>query len=76
MWQETNNQLHKQFVFSSFSKAMIFIIQMGELAEKMQHHPTFLCSYTKVDVWLQTHNEGNVVTSLDREIAKSLDVLV
>ena len=73
MWKETNNQLHQQFVFANFSEAMAFIVQIAIASEKLNHHPTFTCTYNKVDVWLQTHDKGNMVTALDWQLAAAID---
>jgi 4a-hydroxytetrahydrobiopterin dehydratase len=45
-------------------------------AEKMDHHPLWTNVYNEVEVWLNTHSEGNIVTQKDHELAKKIDALL
>lgn len=74
MWQEQNNKLTKEFVFKDFKEALAFVDQVGELAEKLNHHPDIQLSWGKVAVTLQTHSEGKV-TAKDRELAQGIDAI-
>jgi 4a-hydroxytetrahydrobiopterin dehydratase len=42
-------------------------------AEKMDHHPTWTNTWNTVEIWLNTHSAGNIVTDKDRELAKKID---
>ena len=75
MWQEQNNSLHKQFEFIDFSEAFAFMTRVALAAEKMDHHPTWTNVYNKVEIWLNTHDAGDVVTDKDRKLAKKIDGL-
>jgi len=46
------------------------------LAEKMDHHPTWTNTYNSVEIWLNTHDAGDVVTDKDRKLAKGIDKLL
>lgn len=74
MWQEQNNKLTKEFVFKDFKEALAFVDKVGELAEKLNHHPDIQLSWGKVVVRLQTHSEGKV-TAKDRELAQGIDAI-
>jgi 4a-hydroxytetrahydrobiopterin dehydratase len=73
MWQEQNNSLHKKFEFKDFSEAFAFMTRVALAAEKMDHHPTWTNVYNKVEIWLNTHDAGDVVTEKDRKLAKKID---
>lgn len=76
MWTETNNQLFKKFEFKNFSEAFAFMTRVALLAEKMDHHPLWTNVYNKVEIWLSTHDAGNIVTDKDRKLADKIDALV
>ena len=76
MWKEENNKLYRQFKFKNFSAAFAFMTRVALEAEKMDHHPLWTNVYNQVDIWLSTHDAGDVVTEADRKLAKAIDSLV
>ena len=76
MWNESDNQLYRKFEFKSFSEAFAFMTRVAIEAEKMDHHPLWTNVYNKVEIWLTTHNAGNVVTEKDRKLASKIDSLL
>lgn len=76
MWEEKDNRLHRQFVFKNFSEAFAFMTRVAILAEKQNHHPYWTNVWNKVDVYLNTHDAGNVVTEKDRKLAEAIDGLM
>lgn len=76
MWTQTNNQLYKKFEFANFSEAFAFMTRVALIAEKMDHHPLWTNVYNKVDIWLSTHDAGNIVTERDRVLAEKIDALI
>ena len=75
MWQETDNKLYRKFQFADFSEAFAFMARVAIEAEKMNHHPLWTNVWNTVEIWLSTHDAGNVVTDKDRELAKRIDKL-
>ena len=73
MWIEENNQLKRSFKFSNFIDAFGFMSKVALIAEKMNHHPDWHNVYNTVDIALNTHDEGNVVTEKDRKLAMEID---
>jgi 4a-hydroxytetrahydrobiopterin dehydratase len=73
MWEEKENTLYKKFQFKDFSEAFSFMTRVAIAAEKMDHHPRWTNVYNQVEIWLNTHSEGNVVTQKDKDLAKSID---
>ena len=76
MWKEADNKLYRKFEFKNFSEAFAFMTRVALAAEKMDHHPLWTNVYNQVEVWLSTHDAGDVVTDKDRELAKKIDALV
>ena len=75
MWEEKNNSLYRKFQFKNFSEAFAFMTRVALEAEKMDHHPSWTNVYNTVEITLNTHSEGNVVTEKDRKLAKKIDSL-
>ena len=76
MWKEENNTLRKQFKFKNFSEAFAFMTRIAFIAEKMNHHPDWSNVYNTVDIKLNTHDAGGVVTEKDRKLADAIDALL
>ncbi len=76
MWEENNNTLYKKFTFRNFSEAFGFMTRVAIEAEKMNHHPLWTNVYHQVELWLSTHDAGNVVTEKDRKLSAKIDQLL
>lgn len=74
-WCFIENAIEKKFQFKDFRQALGFIVQMGILAEKRNHHPEIFNVYNKVTIRLTTHDAGGV-TDKDFDLAKAIDELV
>ncbi len=75
MWQEKDNRLHRVFTFKDFSEAFAFMTRVALLAEKHEHHPYWTNVYNKVEIFLNTHDAGDVVTEKDRALAREIDLI-
>ena len=76
MWKEEDNKLYKKFEFKDFSEAFAFMTRVALAAEKMDHHPLWTNVYNKVEIWLNTHDAGDVVTEKDRKLSAIIDKLL
>ena len=76
MWTEANNKLTRTFEFKNFVEAFGFMSKVAILAEKMDHHPNWSNVYHQVTIELSTHDQGNIVTEKDRQLAAAIDELV
>ncbi|MCU0394337.1 MAG: 4a-hydroxytetrahydrobiopterin dehydratase [Chitinophagaceae bacterium] len=76
MWQHTDNRLYRKFQFADFSEAFAFMTRVALEAEKMNHHPLWTNVWNSVEIWLSTHDAGDVVTEKDQELARRIDALV
>lgn len=73
-WTFKNNGIEKQFQFKNFSQALGFIVQVGILSEKVNHHPELFNVYNKVHIRLTTH-DANGITKKDFDLAKAINEL-
>jgi 4a-hydroxytetrahydrobiopterin dehydratase len=76
MWEEKDNRLYRKFEFSNFSEAFAFMTRVAMEAEKMDHHPLWTNVWNTVEIWLNTHDAGNIVTEKDRKLAAIIDTLL
>lgn len=75
MWQEQDNKLYKKFQFNNFSEAFAFMTRVAIEAEKANHHPYWSNVWNTVEIWLNTHDAGNIVTEKDHALASTIDTL-
>lgn len=73
MWKEQNNQLYRKFKFNDFSEAFAFMTRVALEAEKANHHPLWTNVYNTVEIWLNTHDAGDIITKKDRDLANAID---
>jgi len=76
MWTQNENTLYQKFQFRDFSEAFAFMTRVALLAEQQQHHPRWSNVWNTVEIWLNTHDAGNVVTEKDHALAKAIDELL
>lgn len=74
-WEEVNNTLYKKFQFANFSEAFAFMTRVAIEAEKMNHHPRWTNVWNTVEIWLNTHDAGDIITALDHRLATRIDLL-
>ena len=75
-WEEKENKLYKKFQFKNFSEAFAFMTRVAIEAEKMDHHPLWTNVYNTVEIWLNTHDAGDIVTDKDNKLSKKIDALI
>jgi 4a-hydroxytetrahydrobiopterin dehydratase len=73
MWAEKNDKLYRKFEFKNFSEAFSFMTRVAMEAEKMDHHPLWTNVWNTVEIWLSTHDAGDIVTERDKKLAKKID---
>lgn len=75
-WAGQNNTLYQKFTFKNFSEAFAFMTRVAMEAEKANHHPVWSNVWNTVEIWLSTHDAGDIVTEKDRQLAKKIDGLL
>lgn len=72
MFIEDNNALVANLRFKDFQTAIAFVNEVALVAESMNHHPEWSNVYNRVSIRLTTHDQGNVITELDRRLADEI----
>ena len=49
--------------------------RVAAVAEDLNHHPKIHNTYNTVELWLSTHDAGDVVTDIDKSFAKRVDAI-
>ena len=75
MWEEKSNSLYKKFKFKNFSETFSFMVRVAMEAEKMDHHPKWTNTYNELEIWLSTHDSGDIVTDKDKKLSKKIDAI-
>jgi 4a-hydroxytetrahydrobiopterin dehydratase len=73
-WHFESNGIEKKFEFKNFSQALAFMVQVGILAEKANHHPEWSNVYNKVNIRLTTHDASGL-TDKDFTLATNIEKL-
>ena len=72
-WRHEGDALLKSFQHQNFRDAMSFLVRVGFEAEQRNHHPEITNVYGRVDLLLRTHDQGNRVTEMDLDLARSIE---
>lgn len=75
MWKEAQNSLVAHFQFKDFVQAFAFMTEVAFAAEQHQHHPNWSNVYNRVEIRLNTHDAGDIVTDKDHALAKTIDAI-
>lgn len=75
LWRRLGNEITRAVTFSNFRQALAFVVHVGLLAERMNHHPYIAIHYKTVLLNLTTHSEGGL-TEKDFEMAKQIDAII
>jgi len=68
------HHLEKEFAFKNFRQALDFTVRVGELAERVGHHPDLYLSWGKVKINIWTH-KINGLTESDFILAAKIEEL-
>jgi 4a-hydroxytetrahydrobiopterin dehydratase len=75
-WTEKENTLYRKLEFKNFSEAFAFMVRVAMEAERMNHHPAWTNVYNKVEMSLNTHDAGDIVTDRDLKLAEKINNLL
>lgn len=74
-WRRDGESIRRDFEFADFVTALGFIVQVGALAERADHHPELTNVYNRVGIALSTHDAGGV-TSMDTALAGQINARI
>lgn len=72
-WKKISDQwIAREYTFDKYLEGVNFAKQIGEYAEKRQHHPTIIINYKKVTIEISSWRAKGV-TELDIEMVKDFN---
>ncbi len=71
---EADTSLSRKYTFADFSSALGFVVRVGLLAERRDHHPDIDLRWGSVRLTWATHDAGGI-TELDLELAAASDAV-
>ena len=71
-WEFDKKKLRRQWIFKDFIAAFAFITKVAIISERINHHPEWSNTYSKLIIELMTHDSGGI-TRLDIDLALSID---
>ena len=71
-WTVANDKLSKRFEFANFAESLAFVNKVGEIAERLDHHPDILFGWGYAEFFITTHDRGGL-TEFDFALAKEMD---
>lgn len=75
-WTIQQNELYLKKTFKTFLGAFEWITKIVALAEEVNHHPRWAQDYTRVEIWITTHDAGNTITEKDIQLATKINQIV
>jgi 4a-hydroxytetrahydrobiopterin dehydratase len=73
-WAEIEGALEREFRFRDFKEALAFVNEVGELAERENHHPDVEIHWNRVKLRWWTHVQ-QAITERDLEMARRTNSL-
>jgi 4a-hydroxytetrahydrobiopterin dehydratase len=73
-WKRAGDEIVKEYDCGSFPGAIAFVVRVGFLAEKADHHPDIDIRWKRVRIALSTHS-ANGLTSRDLDLAGEIEAI-
>lgn len=73
-WKLVDGKINKEFLFSNFPTAILFVNRLVDPAEELDHHPEIRVNYNRVNITLYSHEAGGI-TVKDFELAEKIEEL-
>ncbi len=70
-WERQGNGIARVFDCRTFKRAIALVSTVAELAERADHHPDIDIRYSKIRIFLTTHDAGGV-TARDIALARQI----
>jgi 4a-hydroxytetrahydrobiopterin dehydratase len=75
LWTLADKSIQREFSFKDFRQSMAFVNKVADVAEKQNHHPDIVISYSRVKLTLSTHKVSGLSRN-DFILAAKIDLLV
>jgi ribonuclease HI/pterin-4a-carbinolamine dehydratase len=76
MWTKKDNKLYRRIEFKNFDEAFSFMEKVAVICKRMNHHPKWTNEWNVVEIWLSSHEKGDIVSDKDTLLAEEIDKLI
>jgi len=73
-WKLKGDKIKKYYKFADFAGALAFVNKVGEIAERLDHHPDIKLGWGYARVKTTTHDREGL-TDFDIELARQVDAI-
>jgi 4a-hydroxytetrahydrobiopterin dehydratase len=74
-WTGNTEFIQREVQFRDFKTALAKMVEIGFIAEKLNHHPDWTNVYNRLSIKLTTHDAGGVTLN-DFEMAREIEALL
>ena len=74
-WTGNTEYIQREVQFKDFKTALAKMVEIGFIAEKLNHHPDWTNVYNRLSIKLTTHDAGGVTLN-DFEMAQEIEHLL
>ena len=74
-WNQERDCIERLWRASSFAIVLQSIVEIGEVAQKLNHHPEWWNSYSQLNIRLRT-NDCNGISTLDFDMAEVIEAII
>lgn len=71
-WEAKGKEIRKRWKFDNFADALVFVNNVGTLAEAADHHPDITFGWGYAELALTTHDRGGI-TDVDINLADKIN---
>lgn len=71
-YDPSRRALYRKIVLADFAEAIGLMMRIAVVAEKADHHPEWFNVYNRLEIWLTTHDAGDV-SQRDIDLASIID---
>ena len=74
-WTGNTEFIQRDVEFNDFKTALAKMVEIGFIAERLNHHPDWTNVYNRLSIKLTTHDAGGVTLN-DFEMAREIEALL
>lgn len=74
-WSVQGNFLQRTYPLKSYFKGLNFLQTIGWIAQKIQHHPELILTFSALTIKTTTHDLENSISNKDLEFATEVEKL-
>lgn len=74
-WERSGGEIHKTFKVSTYMGGLSYALAVGQVCDRLDHHPTITVTWKRVTVKFTSHDVGNALTDRDFAAAAAVEAI-